>query len=747
MKDRASRDDDALRRAIAVAPQTAARDAAPPADALQNSPRMVAQRRHMASAFGPARSANIDARAGVVQGYFITRPDGYRVATQSGPLFTAQSSKPSVVEAPAEPAEPSSSSMWDWLPSFDSAPKTPGKTPFTVGYTAAPEAPPDVSLRVADDGSMAVHHTRAEPKEFYAIPAVIASANAKLEGVGSAFALDNTAGNKLAVGGKALDMIRPVNRQKSVHGEADRFSNMIEHVCIKMAGRLIGNQGKHSSEVVLGHGAATVPIKPGSTSDERITRLAGHVADSTEAHTLPTPQTAKTAMTSHNAIAEHATGERYGRATAAHGADAEEQALGINAYARPDVGEGFAIFTNQAEASGKRDYSLPTVDADFTEQADIWGYHFAGVAARSLDGADWMTLENYNRSPDVIAEVKNVQAKLLERYASLVGSKAASLRLGEDPDDMEIGTKFRELIAIIAKDIGADATLEYIRILGAAQPEERWFFRLYGSKGQQSFHEEQAAGGEVSNPITVHVRKQFSDVLAEARAARDAEWKALQTTLNHSFVSEAWLWIGHLRLALDRQHEWEEMVLKGATDRDALRKVLGSFATSRQEYAPVRLLPQLQLIGEQVRDPHNEKWIALRDAVLRYAGASSDQATPDTPRRDEPRRDTPERGTSAHDEQRAPSLRASGGLGRDLAARHPPGSLVRFLYYGNPTFGTGVDCIARVTTVAGTQVRAVVTRMVNSGTNADYVVHPTEGARNVVGMPFNDLTEQNLLPL
>lgn len=66
---------------------------------------------------------------------------------------------------------------------------------------------------------------------------------------------------------------------------------------------------------------------------------------------------------------------------AAEETDARSQRVGVNAHARPETGESYAIV-------GSRDRAA--------EDGQLWSFHFAAVVAR--DGADSVTLENYNRN-------------------------------------------------------------------------------------------------------------------------------------------------------------------------------------------------------------------------------------------------------------------------------------------------------------------------------------------------------------
>jgi hypothetical protein len=81
---------------------------------------------------------------------------------------------------------------------------------------------------------------------------------------------------------------------------------------------------------------------------------------------------------------------------------AVDQQLGINAYANPDVGEGFTMAT---------EYQMP--GAAEVPGAKRWNFHWAGVVAK--DGADIISLENYAVTADYAQSVGVRQYDFVDR--------------------------------------------------------------------------------------------------------------------------------------------------------------------------------------------------------------------------------------------------------------------------------------------------------------------------------------------
>lgn len=376
-------------------------------------------------------------------------------------------------------------------------------TPDRIAYARQQTASGSARFRVADDISMAVQATRDEPKEFFAKNQVFNASNATLEAAGSPLRLKK-AGGQVRFGATTLAKIMP----KPAQGPDDaEFADLWSHICIELTNYIMGNQGSQTEDVVLqseGAEEASATITAGGLGSPGIDRLAEHLSDA-----APQPDDAQATIkaalgTIKPEKLDDRPGRAYGLASAGGGLSGKAARLGVNEFASPEVGEGFATFSIFAQGKtkdGKAAVDYTTGRPRSREGQDIWGYHHAAVAARSLDGKDWMTLENYNRSPQINDKVYQY---LEEKYSRVARKKRNELRLA-GKTNAEITQELQYFLS--AQHAGARNDYQKIfrdsNITGAAL----WFFRMYGSKPGQSFHEQQAASGAYVNPLTVRVRK------------------------------------------------------------------------------------------------------------------------------------------------------------------------------------------------------------------------------------------------
>jgi hypothetical protein len=145
--------------------------------------------------------------------------------------------------------------------------------------------------------------------------------------------------------------------------------------------------------------------------------------------------------------------------------DNRMQALGVNEYANPEVGQGLVthslgVTTPALGGTQRQDDYNGRVIAN-PGNHNMWGFHWAGVIAK--DGADYITLENYARNAE-------------DNHMPLSA---------DDP---------------------------------------RFYFQMYGA-GAQSWHAQWSAighgGREFSNPLSMVVETEESDAVFEERARRN----------------------------------------------------------------------------------------------------------------------------------------------------------------------------------------------------------------------------------
>jgi hypothetical protein len=133
--------------------------------------------------------------------------------------------------------------------------------------------------------------------------------------------------------------------------------------------------------------------------------------------------------------------------------DEVAERLGVNQFAKPAVGDAFVTFATGAKRNegGVSDPKGKVTDfASGTKVDAKWGQHWGGVVAKSSDGADYVTLENYDRQ-------------------------------GEDQDNVEAARK-------------------------VAASDTRAFFGMYGSETGTTWHDAMKASGEFPNPVSLAYR-------------------------------------------------------------------------------------------------------------------------------------------------------------------------------------------------------------------------------------------------
>jgi hypothetical protein len=385
----------------------------------------------------------------------------------------------------------------------------------TVRHPAQQRAAKGAQFRLSDDRSIAVHNTTNEPKEFFAKNSVFVASNTALTAAGSDVRLRKV-GAKAYFGNDQLAAIGParVNAEPVLEG----FQQLWSHICISLTSKLMGNpQGTSHEQVVLEDAASGnrsgFAIEPTGQTAPEISRLAENLTNSpADPHA---PQARLEAARVHATTAPNATvGRPYGLASHAGTIDAGAQQLGVNQYARPEVGEGFATFTIAPGGSKPLDFAST---GRAVKRGNSWGYHHAAVVARSTDGRDWVTLENYNRDPQARDKLLPL---VYERYRKAAVRKANNLQ--KRAKEQKRPPLSEEAVqAAVAQYLTTENphAAAYLNELSMAQSNATknslWFFRMYGSGPGQSFHEEQAASGAYLNPLTVRIRH---DPLRKPRA-------------------------------------------------------------------------------------------------------------------------------------------------------------------------------------------------------------------------------------
>ncbi|MFS2002472.1 hypothetical protein ACEN9F_02500 [Duganella sp. CT11-25] len=361
-------------------------------------------------------------------------------------------------------------------------------------------------LLVSDDGSMAINSTAAHAKEFYAEDAVLNAAKEKLAQVKSRVTLNKSGELSLTAQDKTLSKIVPAPADAEEGAGDAEFASLVSDICIEMATGVMGSSDTYKHEAVLkpaGDAPETVVnIKSGERAgDDSIGRLASALVDSPAE---VDPKAIRSGMLSGEDV--DVPGKQYGtQAGEGQLADKARQ-LGINQYASPDVGEAYATFSLKGDNGKQVDYLQTGKRREILNS--VWGYHFATVVARSLDGKDSVTLENYNRSGDIVLQLQNIIARLVGGNEAKFRDIAAQIKPEKNEPIQTAQQKLVKTLAV-ARNVSAEkAQAEYDGIMKSYNTAQAWFFSMQGSGKGQSFHEQQSNSDAVVNPMTLRVRPQ-----------------------------------------------------------------------------------------------------------------------------------------------------------------------------------------------------------------------------------------------
>jgi hypothetical protein len=227
------------------------------------------------------------------------------------------------------------------------------------------------------------------------------------------------------------------------------------------------------------------------------------------------------------------TGQLYGRlAPDVH--EERSKALGINSYALPDVGEALATFpVADQDFTGKHPKYLAEIERLVTDmkitaevaraqldKVDVngWTWHFASVVAKSGDGRDYVTLENYNRGPDYETEIRRVHANLAGRFHDFKDMAEHTDFLYDDAPD-ELHKMLNHLdhgfqYASLELGLALEEASESLQAFAILDKGTAWYFSMFGPAAEtvggatqdQSFHAAMAASGDFANPVTLRFR-------------------------------------------------------------------------------------------------------------------------------------------------------------------------------------------------------------------------------------------------
>jgi hypothetical protein len=289
------------------------------------------------------------------------------------------------------------------------------------------------SLRITEDGKMAIEHTNGgarQAKVFFAEPATIKSSNAALLKRGSRYLLATRTVGAITVNdqkGKShvLDAVEPILNphatQKStpkkvaphLGGQAQGLAVGFENTCIAVAEAIVGKKYgtvKSGKNWVSNVGIPTSQVKKlGLLTALEQGQWATAIADAMT----------KQGKRQHGTMNEAAIAQAYGIFLNSHPAAATKLAkkLGVNEFVTPRVGQAYVtesvgltanpgIVNWAQDSTGNTTTHLTIPDATVRggTRRTGWGNHAGAVVAAS--GGNTVTLENYARKggedPDLV---------------------------------------------------------------------------------------------------------------------------------------------------------------------------------------------------------------------------------------------------------------------------------------------------------------------------------------------------------
>lgn len=418
-------------------------------------------------------------------------------------------------------------------PMFESNATDPTADPTTATVRYAKQNDTKPPLKVAEDFSLAINATDNEPKEFYATDPVVASANLALAEQSSPVTLDNSIGHQIDMYGANLKMVRPTRNGAGINLQANEFADFLEHKCINVALEVMGkvNWANFRSNAVLKDRTAPlqpetrVTLNPGGTvipETEKLANLMGSRPNQAISRT-----DGSNAMTDDQDVGS--VGRTYGLQQGRGNLDQAEQSLGVNKYAKAGVGQGYMTETlSSTPTETKKDYSEMTPGKLWgenpTKRESVWGYHFAAVAAQSLDGADQITLENYNRTVEMNEKLATLEKQMEQRYRNQYGRAALALLKQQMTTDTGSATERIGMIqATLLKGAKATKMESQNAIRNVLENAGKmWYFRMVGSRNGQSFHELMAQSGYFANPMTMVVEAPIEAARTDGLLATDS---------------------------------------------------------------------------------------------------------------------------------------------------------------------------------------------------------------------------------
>lgn len=431
------------------------------------------------------------------------------------------------------------------------------------------------NLKISETDQMAVVNDGAQQREFFATQQLFDQSNQKLEAAAAKVRLGKEGGNlQLVNDGPQLFRIVPLS-QPIPQGNWTKLESLSSTYCNKVTDMLIGataRVGVLSKAIPLQQDReeTEVPMKQKHNDPLWLREFLAQPDQDKPQYDQLGP-TYENYFREDNVRLEKAVEDRgdMDKNVLSH----ESQKYGVNEFALPEPGE--AYMTSSMGSPEYREHAskgLPRAEyfgllqelqgldpaLDIAEQGmsekaktliDSWSYHFATVVAR--DGADTMTLENYNRGVENENHIRDIFHKLFIGFGEFREEVQQKLEGGQEDDgNIRYGVNhYHELIRwmatelpVMRDDLSQNAKTALQEALYSVETglnvstqyqNKQLYFEMYGSD-DQSLHTKFKGTGY--NPNTLRVRESFT----EDKKAQIAKAALLMPRITNHFKKYHW---------------------------------------------------------------------------------------------------------------------------------------------------------------------------------------------------------------
>lgn len=498
-----------------------------------------------------------------------------------------------------------------------------------------PAAMNTLSLNVSQHGRMAIENTTAQPRAFYADNQIVIASNQQLRDIASPV--------RLVPGGGTVRV--PTDPDPAHHDPTPKTLTKVaaqpnipaDHPS-ELAGQALINAAQNSEcnnvvKLILGAAESARNVVLGRAADQTETEVEGRerlepiyeIANFVATTNVGSGNVGNLATVTQTAVPylQQPTVETNYNALAAP----PPAALGINAGALPEVGEGYAIrslagvtrpgpvtFTNVSgtdvddqylealqmlhAAGGMLDPIIRNMAADRARAnramalKTFWGEHYAGVVAK--DGSDTITYENYNRAPQwkwPINEAFNNLYRNMATFRQYIRGLGEVLQARNFPRQQQLIADFAHHLATTGIHVPARQQRMVDKAVDTAQgnidnasdsAKEMMYFQMYGQRAGQSFHEKfttsPSALASTANAMTLRVRTNLNLHRQDRQNALTPKIAAITAALNRNSTD------AHLNATLQNRR-----ATFGITSGQVMQDIAAATTIREVEEAAMRL--------------------------------------------------------------------------------------------------------------------------------------------------------------